>query len=628
MGPRSISLAAQLSPEISRLLQKSDLNVEELQKVQNYLRVNPQHLIHHSSRLEVLITKVINPVECNCPAKDSTHLSVLCDRESKDEKIQLAAACFSLMPFLKFSPQRLHDYQLRLARCLCETLCGLLEINRLPHATLSTVQAYLNSKVDCFLCITPVDKMQKFPNDFADLLYMRADFFIYCLRSIFLRDSMAHINICLPTFMSIFNSFFEVNLTDNENIPGRLLVSSSRLMLCLNTVCETLGTLVMPAVPCLLTIITYHLEWTVDWRLDARHMEYFVRLRLAAISCLLRLVAKNMKFSYSYFMEVMPRIVSQLVHDLQCVSSVYQSMYSVKSGSMAPVGDVLKSSGVNFGLFEKRVTLAVLLLVEYIFKDPGILRYAALCETKSMMNIDCVTSNGLPVNRASICNEFSRLFLSISNIISHINAVLSRGIPCFQRQDKITNMVTVSPPVLIAFAKTSVSCAISIHNQTFRLTVLKFLNNLIRHPDNAISLTAMEYFHRLSSLNLDKPVSHENSELNSDNHLHDTFVHQPKLVLQKEYTNVCVEHDSEVHSCINNNSISPQDELPFKRPRVTETQTVNQTKTKSPDTKHVEAEFEVSPFEIHKLDQMSDDQTSTRSSDVSSLLTAFDPTFV
>nr|CAH8842148.1 unnamed protein product [Trichobilharzia regenti] len=646
MAPRSVNSSAQISPDILRLLQKSELGLEELKQIHKYAKANPQHLINQTSRLELLITKIINPTECNCSAKTATHFDLSCKNLEIEEKIQLAAECFSMLPFLKSSPQRLQEYQLRLARCLSETLCCLLDINRLSHATLSTVQAYLSSKVDYFSCITPVDKVKKLSEDFSNFLYLRAEFFTYSLRCIFLRDSATYIDICLPVFMSLFNGFFEVKLTENESVSDRLLTTSSRLMLCLSTICQTVGTLIMPAVPCLLTFLTYHLEWTTNWRLDFKRMGYIVRLRLGSISCLINLATKNLKLSYSYFTELMPRIISQLVHDLRWQLCINQVKYSIKPVSPARQNDAFKPPALTVGSFEKRITIAVLTLVDCIFKDPEMLHYITLSESKS----DRMIGTKNPLSRTTD-SEVNRLLLIIGHLTSQVDAVLKRGMPFVQ--NKVTNMVLISPPVLSALAKVSFVCAMSIPNQTFLLTVLKFLNNLTRHSDNTLSLTAMGYFHQLSGLKLCKSLRHTNSEPTMDDYEHAQIAHQPRLVMQNECKYFVTKHGSEMHS---NGNKSPnfkqqKEEPPVKLPRITKKQgpteiepksssdesksEVSSSEQKEPiqiDGKSLsgDSKSKIPSFEHQTIDPQSPGKSdaSCIPKDVHTFLTAFDPTFV
>ncbi|KAK4469496.1 hypothetical protein MN116_007042 [Schistosoma mekongi] len=610
MCPRSSRDLRQLPPELLCLIQKSDLSADDLRKIYSYAQVNPSHLVPHINRLDILVTKGINPVECSCSNKNYVHFDFSCKNVENDAKLQLAAACFSTFPFLKYSSQRFREFQLRLSKCLCDSLCCLLDIHGLSHTTLSAVQMYLNSEVDHFSFITPMDKVKRLPEDFFRLLIMRVDFFVFCLRYIFTRDSSVHINLCLPLLMSIFNGFFEVRLTDVVNIPGSLLASSTRLMLCLDTICQVVSTLLMPAVPCLLTLLTYHLEWTENWRLESKNIEYFVRLRLAVLSCLLHLAARNLKFSYTYFVDMIPRIFPQLAHDLQGFSTCLCT-YSVTLTNDAP-----KSQVTSPGLFEKRLLLGVLLLTERIFKDPEVLWYMEISRNKCPMNSDCTTNN------ISVNDDVSHLLQCINSLISRINVILNCGTSSAQRQNKLI-MTLLSPRLLISLANASSACAISTHSQVFHVTVLKFLASLTKHSDSAVSLTALSNHHQLCGVNVNKFIGQENFATNTISHTEDQLGHQTRLVLPEENFDA-VGHISEVHHTSTEDSNCQQNEPPAKRCRTMESQGVVQITT--------EISYEGKKTNVLNENQEEDLLTSGEQavcySDVNSLLTTFDPTFM
>lgn len=623
MTPRSAAESKQLPPEVLCLLHKSDLSADDLRKIYNYAQANPVHLSHHISRLEVLLTKLINPVECSCSSRNSVHFDFACKNVEYDERLQLSAACFSLIPFLKFSPQRLQEFQLRLSKCLCDSLSCLFGIHGLPHVTLSTVQAYLNSKVDDFSCIISVDKIKKLPDDFSKLLIMRVDFLTYCLRYIFTRDSPMHINFCLPMFVSIFNGFFEVRLTDVANMPSSLLKSSSRLMLCLDTMCQAVGTVIMPAVPCLLTLVTYHLEWTASWRVESKNMEYFVRLRLAAFSCLLHLTTASLKFSYAYFMEMIPRIFSQLVYDLRGFLSTCQCTYPITSTNAVFNNDHPKPQVTSLGLFEKRMLLAILLLVEYIFKDPGVLRYIELSKA---IDSSCTTGKENPSSHTPVHNEVNSLLICLTSLLSHINVVLSYGVSHTQRQKKISTMNLVSPPLLIALAKASFACAMSTRSQTFHVTVRRFFANLTKHSDSVVSLIALGNYHQLCGANISSSVSHEDSEICRNTLSSNQLTPQTKLVLPDEKYNV-VEYTSEVCSSIKISN-PEQEGPPVKRLRITESHTVAQATEICSNASCGALEADVPPRIQQENLPLSGERNVLASEDIDSFLTTFDPTFM
>uniref|UniRef100_A0A3Q0KLN0 DUF5742 domain-containing protein n=2 Tax=Schistosoma mansoni TaxID=6183 RepID=A0A3Q0KLN0_SCHMA len=623
MTPRSAGESKQLPPEVLCLIHKSDLSTDDLKKIYNYAQANPVHLSHHINRLEVLLTKLINPVECSCSNRNSVHFDFACKNVEYDERLQLSAACFSLIPFLKCSPQRLQEFQLRLSRCLCDSLSCLLKIHGLPHVTLSTVQTYLNSKVDDFSCIIPVDKIKKLPDDFSKLLIMRVDFFTYCLRYIFTRDFPVRITFCLPIFVSIFSGFFEVKLTDVSNMPNSLLKSSSRLMLCLDTMCQTVGTVIMPAVPCLLTLLTYHLEWTASWRLESKNMEYFVRLRLAALSCLLHLTTASLKFSYAYFIEMIPRIFSQLIYDLRGFLSTCQYTYPITSANAVFNSDHPKPQVDSPGMFEKRMLLAILLLIEYIFKDPGVLRYVELSKA---IDSSCTTSKENPSSHTPVHNEVNSLLNCIVSLLSHINVILSYGVSHTQRQEKTGFTDLVSPPLLIALAKASFACAMSTRSQTFHVTVRKFFANLTKHSNSVVSLFALGNYHQLCGLNISSSISHEDSEINRSSPSSSQLTHQTKLVLPDEKYGV--EYTSDVCAASTKVLTPEQERPPVKRLRMIESHTVAQVTDICSDASRGAVEADVSPKIQQEDSPASGEPNVLASDDINSFLTTFDPTFM
>ncbi|KAH8860690.1 hypothetical protein KSF78_0007278 [Schistosoma japonicum] len=460
------------------------------------------------------------------------------------------------------------------------------------------------------------DKVKKLPDDFFRLLIMRVDFFICCLRYIFVRDSPVHINFCLPLFMSIFNGFFEVRLTDVANISSSLLASSSRLMLCLDTISQGVGTIFMPAVPCLLTLLTYHLEWTANWRLESKNIEYFVRLRLAVLSCLLHLTARNLKFSYTYFVDMIPRIFPQLAHDLQGFST------SLCAYSVTLTNGVPKSQVTSLGLFEKRILLGVLFLTERIFKDPEVLRYMEISRNKCSMNSNCTTNKEICHNHISVNDDVSHLLQCINSLISRINVILNCGTSSAQRQNKVT-ITLLNPHLLISLANASFACAISTHSQVFHVTVLKFLASLTKHSDSLVSLTALSIYHQLCGVNINKSIDQENSAINTISYTDNQLEHQTRLVLPEENLNATGDI-SEIHSTSTKDLNCQQNEPPAKRSRIIESQEVVQIITEASNGGE----------EISMLHETQEDEllTSGRraicSSDVDNLLTTFDPTFM
>ncbi|CAH8478209.1 unnamed protein product [Schistosoma turkestanicum] len=247
-----------------------------------------------------------------------------------------------------------------------------------------------------------------------------------------------------------------------------------------------------------------------------------------------------------------------------------------------------------------------------------------LFKAKCTIDSNCITNKENP-NRTPVQNEVNNLFVTLTSLLSHVNLILSYGVSHTARQEKISSMDLVNPPLLVALARASFACAMSTYNQTFQTTVRRFFANLTKYPDSVVSLIALSNYHQLSGVNISQHTNHEDLALCKNRYSDDRPTQQTRLVLPDEKCDV--EDTLKIYPTPTKVSNHEQEEPPVKRLRITESHSVAQVTGVSSDIIYGAVKTDVPPNTQQK-DPPTHDEQDTHTSDVGSYLTTFDPTFV
>ncbi|KAF7233547.1 hypothetical protein EG68_11347 [Paragonimus skrjabini miyazakii] len=477
-----------------RMLQKPDL--QSLHRLLELLKTHPQMFNTNAGRLETALLMIINWEETSCSQHTGLHSHFSVKKPDFQEMILLSSACFSLLSHVVGAArknERFVDFHMRCLLCLSDSFRALLEFHGFPSVSFSSVHEYLVNKCKRFASLSALCKDKMPSTEYSQLISTRIDFFINVLRCVFELGLNVEVQLPLPLLVAFFSGVLSVELTSSKRTSEQLLLRSSRFLHCLCSISRAVSKKLLPASASLLIVLTYQLDWTGSWTHNTRFPEGVIRHRLASISCLRELIASASSFTGSRLVDLLPRILGQVIRDLMYAGNVNANLDKSEVLLIEHSDScVITSSDLNTvsGFLKQRLLVANFDLIGCIFSNPVV----STC-IRLWVNHDRKSPRD-----DAILKEISRLHVCLIHLIRQLITNFPGGTP-FVRSlwTSSQNIPLLHSIVLSSFIRSLTAVSSATTSPCLRSFIFAFVVKLDSHPDSQVNALARSCLNTLDS---------------------------------------------------------------------------------------------------------------------------------